>query len=56
MYRGCGWGGGGDVTVLATGTHGRCYATGGVGAGDVTVLATCTHVLMGNNLLFPSRT
>ena len=41
VYRGCGWGGGGDVTVLATGTHGRCYGTGGVGAGDVTVLATC---------------
>ena len=31
VYRGCGWGGGGDVTVLATCTHGRCYVTGGVG-------------------------
>ena len=38
------WGGWGDVTVLATCTHGRCSATHGVGGGgDVTVLATCTH-------------
>ena len=38
------WGGVGDVTVLATCTHGRCSATHGAGGGgDVTVLATCTH-------------
>ena len=39
------WGGGGDVTVLATCTHGRCSATHGAGGGVMLPFWQLAHMV-----------